>query len=96
MKKFLVTTAGLIACQPGYAGNWYVGLGLGAAHAEDVSENIAAGNSTLTQNGISNITSSGVLMLDGASSELAGSSLQVLIFFSLIGFSFSFLGVIRW
>jgi len=58
MKKFLVTTAALIACQPGYAGNWYVGLGLGAAHAEDVSENIAAGNSTLAQNGIGNITSS--------------------------------------
>jgi outer membrane protein W len=58
MNKFLVATAVLLASQTSYAGNWYVGLGLGAAHADDASENIAAGNSTLPQFGIGNITSS--------------------------------------
>lgn len=57
MKKSLMMIAALFACQTGYAGNWYVGLGLGAARANEASENSAAGNSTLAQYGIGNITS---------------------------------------
>lgn len=57
MKKFLVMMAALFACQTGYAGNWYVGAGLGLAHTNDASKNIAADNSTLAQYGISDITS---------------------------------------
>jgi opacity protein-like surface antigen len=57
MKKFLAMMAALFACQTGYAGNWYVGAGLGLAHANDASKNIAADNSTLAQYGISDITS---------------------------------------
>jgi hypothetical protein len=69
MKKILAMIAAVFAWQTGYAGNWYVGLGLGAARANDASENIAAGNSTLAQYGIGNITSyddrSGALSLLG-------------------------------
>ena len=69
MKRILATIAALFACQPGYAGSWYVGLGLGAVRANDVSENVAAGHSTLAQLGIGTITSyddnSGALSLLG-------------------------------
>ena len=69
MKKTLVTIATLFACQTGYASSWYVGLGLGAVRANDASENIAAGDSTLAQLGIGTITSyddnSGALSLLG-------------------------------
>lgn len=58
MKKLLVATAALLASHMAYAGNWYVGLGLGATHAEDASGNVAAGTSKLAQNGITNITTS--------------------------------------
>ena len=57
MKKIIVAMAALFACQAGHAGNWYFGAGLGPAHAKDASENVAAGNSTLAQYGINNITS---------------------------------------
>ena len=57
MKKILVTMAALFACQTGHAGSWYVGAGLGAAHANDASTNAALNNSTLSRYGISEITS---------------------------------------
>lgn len=69
MKRITVMMAALCACQTGMAGNWYVGAGLGAAHANDASQNVAAGNSTLAQYGIGEITSyddhSGALSLLG-------------------------------
>jgi len=58
MKEILIATAALLASHITYAGNWYVGLGLGAARAEDGSSNVAAGTSKLAQNGITNITTS--------------------------------------
>jgi hypothetical protein len=70
MKKIIVAAAALFASHIAAAGNWYIGLGLGAAHAEDSSKNSPAGTSTLAQNGIVNITStddrsSAVSMLAG-------------------------------
>ncbi len=57
MNKILVLVATLLICQTGHAGQWYVGAGLGTAHAKDASENAATGGSTLTQYGITDITS---------------------------------------
>jgi len=58
MKKMIVAAAALFASHIAAAGNWYVGLGIGAARSEDISNNITAGTSRLAQNGIANITSS--------------------------------------
>jgi hypothetical protein len=69
MNRILIIVAALFACQTGYAGNWYVGAGLGMAHAKDASENAAANSSTLARYGITDITShddnSGTLSIFG-------------------------------
>jgi opacity protein-like surface antigen len=69
MKKIMAMMTALFLCQTSHAGDWYVGAGLGLAHANDASGNAASGNSTVAQYGISEITShddnSGTLSLFG-------------------------------
>ena len=57
MNKFVVITAALLTCHTAYAGDWYIGAGLGTARAKDASANAAANGSTLSQYGITDITS---------------------------------------
>jgi hypothetical protein len=57
MNKIVAITAALLTYHTAYAGNWYVGAGLGTARAKDASENAAANSSTLSQYGITDITS---------------------------------------
>jgi hypothetical protein len=57
MKKILAVIVTFFACQTGYADNWYVGAGIGLSYANDASQNVASGSSTLAQFGIGEITS---------------------------------------